>query len=69
MKNAEGAQAVEEALNGHQINGKALTVKINEEPETSESGDDEVESHRQLLYQKLLKPGEDLKKKRPRRPL
>ena len=69
MKNDEGSHAVEEALNGYQLNGKVLTVKINEEHKIAGSEIAETENNRQPVYQKLSKPGAELKKKRPRRPL
>jgi RNA recognition motif-containing protein len=68
MKDRPGAENAAEALDGTLFNGKALTVKINEEPvhdlplSTTTTGEE-----RTPVYQKVVRPGTDVKKKRPRK--
>ena len=68
MNDRAGAEAAAEALNGTMQDGKQLTVKINEEP----AGDSSLLSgstapQRPPVYQKVLRPSNEVKKKRPRR--
>ena len=60
MKDREGAENTVEALDGTLLDGKILSVKINEEP---------VANKYPPVYKKVFKPGNDIKKKRPRRAL
>lgn len=68
MNDRAGAESSVKALNGTMMNGKALTVNINEEPggNTSFSSETTV-SQRLPIYQKVLKLGSEVKRKRPRR--
>jgi RNA recognition motif-containing protein len=71
MVNRTGAENAAEALNGTMIEGRALTVKINEEPVVvSPKPKPAVGSQaRTPIYQKVVKPNAETKKKRPRRSL
>jgi RNA recognition motif-containing protein len=68
MNDRAGAEAAAEALSGTMLDGKELTVNINEEPAGNSSllGESTV-PERPLVYQKVLRPGNEVKKKRPRR--
>jgi len=67
MDERAGAEAAAEALNGTMLDGKALTVKINDEPAVNSSLGESTVSQRPPIYQKVLRPGNEVKKKRPRR--
>lgn len=70
MINRTGAENATEALNGTLVEGKALTVKINEEPiAVKKPVSSSATQVRPPVYQKVLKPGVEVKKKRPRRAL
>lgn len=68
MNERAGAEAAVEALNGMMLDGKELTVNINEEPAANSSflGESKV-PQRPPAYEKVLRPGNEVKKKRPRR--
>jgi len=68
MNDRAGAEAAAEALNGTMLDGKELTVNINEEPAANSSflGESKV-PQRSPAYEKVLRPGNEVKKKRPRR--
>ena len=66
MNDRAGAEAAAKALNGSMLDGKELTVKINEEPAGNALGESTVPQH-SPVYQKVLRPGNKVKKKRPRR--
>jgi RNA recognition motif-containing protein len=59
MMDREGAENAAETLDGTLLDGKVLSVKINEEPVDN--------LRRPPGYQKVAKPGTEVKKKRPRR--
>ncbi|MBD1384604.1 RNA-binding protein [Mucilaginibacter rigui] len=70
MNDRKGAEAAAEALDGADMHGKQLTVKINEEPAPNPSHAPKAStSQRQLVYQKVFKPGTEERKKRPRKTL
>lgn len=67
MNERAGADAAVEALNGTILDVKELTVKINEEPAGNSSLSETTTQQRPPIYQKVLQPGNEVKKKRPRR--
>jgi RNA recognition motif-containing protein len=68
MNDRAGAEAAVEALNGSMLDGKELTVKINEESaDNSSLSNESTVPQRPAVYQKVLRPGNEVKKKRPRR--
>jgi RNA recognition motif-containing protein len=68
MNERAGAEAAVEALNGTLLDGKVLTVKINEEPaDNSSLLSEPTTQQRPPVYLKVLRPGNEVKKKRPRR--
>jgi RNA recognition motif-containing protein len=67
MIEREGAENAVGALNGAAMAGKVLTVTINEEAEKESPGPIPAARQRQPVYQKVIKPGGDVQKKRPRR--
>ena len=68
MNDRAGAEAAAEALNGTMLDGKELTVNINEEPAgNSPLVNESTIPQRPPVYQKVLRPGTEVKKKRPRR--
>lgn len=70
MNDRKGAEAAAEALDGADMNGKQLTVKINEEPAAQPSyAPKPFIPQRQPVYQKVVKPGTEERKRRPRRAL
>ncbi|MCD8739706.1 RNA-binding protein [Mucilaginibacter roseus] len=70
MNDRKGAEAAAEALDGADMSGKQLTVKINEEPAAKQSHAPKAfTSQRQPVYQKVSRPGTEERKKRPRRVL
>ncbi|MDN3551261.1 RNA recognition motif domain-containing protein [Mucilaginibacter aquaedulcis] len=70
MNDREGAEAAVEALDGSDLNGKQLTVKLNEETAAKPSYSPKASSpQRQPVYQKVIRPGSEERKKRPRRTL
>jgi RNA recognition motif-containing protein len=70
MINRTGAENATEALNGTKIDGKVLTVKINEEPVEIKKPVPAIKTPaRPPVYQKVSKPGIEVKKKRPRKAL
>lgn len=70
MTNRTGAENATEALNGTLVVGKVLTVKINEEPvAVKKPVSSNASQVRPPVYQKVVKPGVEVKKKRPRRAL
>ncbi|WP_186461749.1 RNA recognition motif domain-containing protein [Mucilaginibacter pallidiroseus] len=70
MNDRQGAEAAVEALDGTDMNGKQLTVKINEEPAAKPSyAPKAFAPQRQPVYQKVSRPGTEERKKRPRRTL
>lgn len=70
MNDRKGAEAAAEALDGADMNGKQLTVKINEEPASKPSYTPKAFTpQRQPVYQKVSTLGTKERKKRPRRTL
>jgi RNA recognition motif-containing protein len=70
MNDRRGAEAATEALDGADMNGKQLTVKINEEPDAKPIYAPKTSSpQRQPVYQKVSRPGTEERKKRPRKTL
>ncbi|WP_158827543.1 RNA recognition motif domain-containing protein [Mucilaginibacter lacusdianchii] len=70
MNDRRGAEAAVESLDGAEMNGKQLTVKINEEPAVKPAYAPKAFSpQRQTVYQKVSRPGTEERKKRPRRAL
>jgi RNA recognition motif-containing protein len=70
MNDRKGTEGAAEALDGTDMNGKQLTVKINEEPAPKPSyAPTTFSQQRQPVYQKVSRPGTEERKKRPRRPL
>ncbi len=68
MNDRAGAEDAVEALNGTILDNKALTVKINEEPTDNPTVlNKSTAQQRAPVYQKVLRPGNEVKKKRPRR--
>ncbi|MDB5110621.1 MAG: hypothetical protein JWR67_1735 [Mucilaginibacter sp.] len=68
MNDRAGAEAATAALNATFLDGKELTVNINEEPAGNSSLSDESTVPQQPpVYQKVLRPGSEVKKKRSRR--
>jgi RNA recognition motif-containing protein len=68
MNDKAGAEAAVEALNGTMLDDKELTVKISEDPTGNSSLLSEPTAPQQPpIYQKVLRPGNEVKKKRPRR--
>lgn len=68
MNDRTGAEAAVEKLNGIILDGKELTVKINEEQTGNCSLlSESIVSQRPPVYQKVSRPGTEVKKKRPRR--
>ncbi|NNU33925.1 hypothetical protein HK413_06765 [Mucilaginibacter sp. S1162] len=64
MNDRAGAEAAVEALNGTTLDGKELTVKISEEPtDNSSLSDESTVPQRPPVYQKVLKPGNEVKRK------
>ncbi|WP_460678960.1 RNA recognition motif domain-containing protein [Mucilaginibacter koreensis] len=70
MNDRKGAEAAAEALDGTDMNGKQLTVKINEDTAAKPSYAPKFSSpQRQPVYQKVSRPGTEERKKRPRKVL
>jgi RNA recognition motif-containing protein len=68
MTERVGAENAVDALNGTLMNGKVLTVKINEEPAALPPPVPTAAAQTQMpVYQKVVKPSGEEKKKRPRR--
>jgi RNA recognition motif-containing protein len=68
MMDRVGGENAVEALNGTLMDGKVLTVKINEEAVVSTTSMPTATMQtRPPVYQKVVKLGDEVKKKRPRR--
>ncbi|PJJ84644.1 RNA recognition motif domain-containing protein [Mucilaginibacter auburnensis] len=70
MSDRTGAEAAAEALDGADMNGKQLTVKINEETAVKPAyAPKTLSPQRHPVYRKVSRPATEERKKRPRRSL